>query len=205
MRSQTLTSAAFEGASSFTSQALQASQAAGRSFKGIRGSAEVHDALSSLHNIVETPSAGGNKQDTRFGDAVTTRDLPDVQLLPVQFVLKLLQVFKNRVSAIFLAYAFRDHGQLERLCQKAYFPVEPLSLASLTLMNGMLMYMIKELMFEGDHEVCKGYDLKAYHDQAERNFHRGIETYELLAQPSLEGAKAIMLAVSHMEQKLRGG
>lgn len=40
------------------------------------------------------------------------------------------------------------------------------------------------------------FDLKAYHDQAERNFHLGVETYEIFTQPSNESAKVLMLAVS---------
>lgn len=154
------------------------------------------DALSSLQNLIKTPGSGAIKQDMRLGDTAAPRQLPDIQLLPAQFVLSLLQEFKNRVSALFLAYAFRDHRQLERLCQQVYFPTEPVSLASLTLMNGMLLYMIKELLFEGNYGICRDHDLKALHDQAERNFHLGVETYEIFAYPSLDSAKVLMLAAS---------
>lgn len=95
-----------------------------------------------------------------------------------------------------LAYAFRDHRQLERICQQVYFPTEPVSMATLTLMNGMIFYMIKELLWGTTSSLGEQFDLKAYHDQAERNFHLGVETYEIFTQPSNESAKVLMLAVS---------
>lgn len=194
------TPSAFEGASSFTSQALRASQAAEISLEKIQGSAEVVDALSSLRKLVKPQggTVGASSHSLRLGNATAAlpRQLPDIQVLPAQFVLALLQEFKGRVSALMLAYAFRDHRQLEKLCQQVYFPTEPVSMASLTLMNGMLFYMIKELLWEGEYGLCKDFDLKAFHDQAERNFHLGVETYEIFTQPSLDSTKVLMLAVS---------
>ncbi|KAK5088597.1 hypothetical protein LTR05_002817 [Lithohypha guttulata] len=200
-RSQITTPTAFEGASSFTSQAIQASQAAGRSLERLSGSAEVVDALSSLRNLVKPAGFGIIKHDLRLGTSVLPRVLPEIQLLPAQFVLTLLQEFRTRISALFLAYAFRDHKQLERLCQQIYFPTEPVTLASLTLMNGMIFYMIKELLFEGSYGACKDYDLKSYHDQAERNFHLGVETYEVFTHPSLESTKVLMLAMLKAQEE----
>ena len=154
------------------------------------------DALSSLRNLGRIPGAAGIRQDMWLGTATAPRSPLKTQLLPAQFVLSILAEFRNRLSATFLVYAFRDHKQLERLCQTVYFPTEPASIASLTLVNGMLYYMIKELMFEGDYGMCKNYDLKSFCDQAEQNFHLGVETYEIFAHPSHESVKVLMLAVS---------
>ncbi|KAK5941231.1 hypothetical protein PMZ80_006508 [Knufia obscura] len=200
-RSQIATPTAFEGASSFTSQAIVASQAAGISLASIQGSEEVVDALKSLNNLGRTPGGAGIQQDMRLGSSTTPRSLPEVQLLPAQFVLSLLAQFRNRLSAIFLAYAFRDYKQLERLCQSIYFPTEPVSIASLTLVNGVLYYMIKELIFGGDYGLCKGYDLKAFSEQAERNFHSGVETYEIFAHPSHESVRVLMLAMLKAQEE----
>lgn len=193
------TPSAFEGASSFTSQALRASQAAEISLERIQGSAELVDALSSLRKLVKPQggTVGTSSHSLRLGNPATVlpRQLPDIQVLPAPFVLALLQEFKGRVSALMLAYAFRDHRQLEKLCQQVYFPTEPISMATLTLMNGLLFYLIKELLWYGDHGACKDYDLKAYYDQAERNFHLGVETYEIFTQPSLDSTRVLMIAV----------
>jgi len=194
-RSQLASPAAFEGASSFTSQAIQASQAARVSLGRIQGSAEIVDALSSLRNLGKTPGTAGIRQEMRLGTSTASASVPDIQLLPAKFVLSLLAEFRKRLSALFLAYAFRDPRQLERLCQSVYFPTEPVSIASVTLVNGMIHYLIKELMFDGDYGLCKGYDLKILSDQAEQNFHLGVETYEILAHPSHESVKVLMLAV----------
>lgn len=195
--SQIATPSAFEGASSFTSQAIQASQAAGKSLEKIRGSADVADALISLQTLASASGGVGIKQPMRLGRTEVTRKPPEIELLPAQFVLSLLQEFKHKPCALFLAYAFRDHRQLERLCQQIYFPTDSVSLPSLTLMNGMLYYLITELLFNDDIGSFTSYDLKALRDQAEQNFHLGVETYEIFASPSLESAKVLMLAVSH--------
>lgn len=195
-RPQVTTPAAFEGASSFGSQALLAGQAAGPSLERIHGSAEVEDALTSLRK-----GFSGIRQDLHLGHTAPPRVLPDIQLLPSQFVLVLLQEFKNKISGMFLAYAFRDHKQLEKLCQRVYFPTEPVSLAGLTLMHGMLFYMIKELLFEGSHGAVKDYDLKGFAEQAERNFHLGLQTYEVLTHPSLESAKVLMLGMLKAQEE----
>ena len=187
---------AFEGASSFTSQAVQASQAAGVPLRTIQGSAEVVDALSSLHNLGKTPGSAGIRQDMRLGSSSTPRPVPDLQLLPAPFVLRLLAFFKDRHAALFIGYTFRDHGQLEQLCQSVYFPTRPLSIAQLALVNGMLFYLIKQLMMDGDHGFCDDYDLRMLLDQAEKNFHLGIETYDIFAHPSHDSVKALSLAVS---------
>lgn len=175
---------------------MRASQAAEISLERIQGSAEVVDALTSLRKLVKPSGNASASHSLRLGGTLLPRQLPDIQILPAQFVLLLLQEFKGRVSALMLAYAFRDHRQLERICQQVYFPTEPVSMATLTLMNGMIFYMIKELLWENDSRLCKDFDLKAYHDQAERNFHLGVETYEIFTQPSMESAKVLMLAVS---------
>lgn len=200
-RPQVATPAAFEGASSFGSQALLAGQAAGPSFERIYSSAEVADALTSLRKLVRPTGPSGIRQDLHLGLSPPARILPDIQLLPSQFVLALLREFKHKVSALFLAYAFRDHRQLERLCQQVYFPTEPVSLASLTLMNGMLFYMIKELLFEGNHGAVKDYDLSGFAKQAERNFHLGLQTYEVLTHPSLESSKVLMLGMLKAQEE----
>lgn len=82
------------------------------------------------------------------------------------------------------------------MCQSVYFPTEPVPTVTLTLLNGMLYYMIVELMFESDCGLYKDYDIKSFAEQAERNFHLGVETYEVFAHPSHESVKVLMLAVS---------
>lgn len=192
------TPAAFEGASSFTSQAIRASQAAEISLEKIRGSADVADALSLLRNLVKTPGPANIRQEFRLGFAGTPRQLPEIPLLPAQFVLSLLQEFKARHCSMFLACAFRDQRELERVCQRVYFPTEPVPLAVLTLMNGMLFYIMKEMMIDQSYGACGEYasEMKEFCNQVERNFHLGIETFDLLASPSLDSAKALMIAVS---------
>lgn len=165
----------------------------------MRGSAEVHDALSSLRSLARTTGASGIRQELRLGSDNAPRVMPAIELLPAHFVLSLLQDLKTRPSALFLAYAFRDHKQLEKYCQKVYFPTEPVSIAVLTLVNGMLLYNIRDLHYTGNHGPCENYDLEPLRAQADRNFQLGVETYEMFAHPSLESAKVLMLAVgSHL-------
>lgn len=188
------TPSAFEGASSFSSQALRASQAAELTLQNIQTSADVVDALSSLRKLVK-PSGTGDS--LRLGNATNIpRPLPDIQILSAPFVLALIQEYRGKLSILSLAYTFRDFRLIERLCQQVYFPTQPVSMASLTLMNGVIMYMIKEFMWDGNSALSKDYDLQEFHDQAERNFNLGVETYEVTTQASLESVKVLMLAVS---------
>jgi len=197
-QSNIATPAAFEGASSFTSQAIRASQAAAISLESIRGSADLADALSSLRNLVKVPGSTGIRQEVRLGFAGAPRQLPEIPLLPAQLVLSLLQEFRTRHCSMFLACAFRGQRELERVCQRVYFPTQPVSLAALTLMHGLLFYVMKEMMFDQSYGACHNYAsaMGDYCAQAERNFHLGIETFDLLTSPSLESAKALSIAVS---------
>jgi hypothetical protein len=90
---------------------------------------------------------------------------------------------------------FKEWGQLESLCQKAYFPTEPLPAASITLLNGILMYMIEEI--EGNttdpDEIAKH---KSYGKLCENNFYTGLQQYDTLVTPTLHNVQVLLLGVS---------
>lgn len=190
--------ATFEGASSFASQAITASQAAERSLGNDQELADIADALTSLRNLISSPNTTKVKRETRVGFPGTPRQIPELPLLPANFVLTLLQEFRNKYCVAFLMFGIKDHREIERICQRVYFPTEPVPLAVLTLMNGMLLYMIQELIFEQKYGACEEFvpQLKDFCNLTERNFRLGIETFDLLAFPSLESAKALLIAVS---------
>ena len=189
---------AFEGASSFTNQAVQASQAAGLSLESLSGSLDAADALASLAGGSRATGVNvGIRQNMRLGTSASmaSKALPDIPLLPAQFVLDLLQLFREKQACLYLVFCVRDHRQLEKMCQRIYFPTETVSVASVTAMHGLLLYMIKDLLQAETPVFCTIEELQQHHDQAELNFHTGMETYELLAFPSLDSAKALMVAM----------
>lgn len=192
---------AFEGASSFTDQALRASQAAELSAGSVLHSAEVSDALVSLRQVLGTIGFPAVSYEMHFEPGSSlTKTIPEMELLPASFVISCLKNFRNRASALLLAFALRDHTSIDRICQKVYFPTEPVTLGTLTVMHGLLYYLLKEITADDLFpELAKSYDVTAYLNLCEKNFHIGIESYEVLVNPTLDNAKALTLAVSNTD------
>lgn len=83
---------------------------------------------------------------------------------------------------------------LERCCQKIYFPTEPVQPGTITLMHGVLFFLLKD--FAGRKEdIMKEIDL-SYIDLCERNFCRGLEVFETFTIPTLENILCLFMGVS---------
>lgn len=74
-------------------------------------------------------------------------------------------------------------------------------------MYGMLWNIIREYIHFDDPILAK-FDGNKYAEVCETNFHAGIETYELLVDPTFDNAFALMLAVRKcpaiLKRKLTG-
>ncbi|KAJ4148689.1 hypothetical protein NW765_017556 [Fusarium oxysporum] len=98
--------------------------------------------------------------------------------------------------------SWTDYGQLERLCQKIYFPVEEVRSGSMALMHGMLFSVIREFSRHND-PVFAGYNLDDCANQCERNFDQCLERYESLIIPTLENIQALSMAASRAQDESR--
>lgn len=96
---------------------------------------------------------------------------------------------------IFLcSFLINDPSLLETLCRQAYFTATPLSLGQATSMYGILYCLIKEFILL-QSPLAQKHDLKAHASTCERNFTRGIETYQTLAMPCFENVLSLALGV----------
>ncbi|KAK6346168.1 hypothetical protein TWF730_010499 [Orbilia blumenaviensis] len=185
---------AFEGDSSFATQAVMAGELIA---KQGQKSNEILDALSSLKDLMNTSSIDGVStgfDDLYFDPDEKPKSLPEMELLPAQFIITILRKLKEYPSVHYLAYAMRDQMALERICQAVYFPTEPVSLGQLTTMHGLLLFLLEEYIALND-PILNGWDITAFLSLCQKNLHIGCQSYEILAVPHVDNVKALTLGV----------
>lgn len=91
-------------------------------------------------------------------------------------------------------HAITNVPLVEHLCQRVYFPTEPVSIGHVTSVNGILHLLLREYDIL---DQCLGdeWDVKQLAAQAGRNFDLGIENFEVMTVPSFENVLALTFAV----------
>ncbi|UNI18451.1 hypothetical protein JDV02_004718 [Purpureocillium takamizusanense] len=185
-----------EGASSFGRQAYLASQISELASPEAANSPAIIDELKALRNAIQEPSP-----PDRPGDGKQNPSQLNVELIPSEFVLRLFRVLRETQSLLFLFHPVHDLAQLETLCQRIYFPVNPLSTGELTLFHGMLYFSMWELHCTPNSGLSPD-EVERYRDICWANFQAGIDTHELAAIPTYENALALTMAA--LDSQLRG-
>jgi Fungal specific transcription factor domain len=108
----------------------------------------------------------------------------------------LTNLFLVKLPPVILHNGFRDHMILENLCKKVYFPTRSFSKGEVTLVNGLLFYLLDAYSKENDSDLSSS-DSATYSELCEKNFCDGIQDYECLVTPSLENIQCLMMGVSH--------
>jgi len=90
--------------------------------------------------------------------------------------------------------SWTDITQIERLCQKVYFPSEEFPWGSMALMHGVLCRVIEEFAQHKDPTLTD-YNLHDCVDLCETNFQQCLESHESFFIPTLENIQALFLAV----------
>ncbi|EHK23086.1 uncharacterized protein TRIVIDRAFT_149792, partial [Trichoderma virens Gv29-8] len=100
------------------------------------------------------------------------------------------------------SWVLDDVSLVKKLCQDLYFPTEPLSVGHLTSAYGILHAICKEFWLT-KHPLCKSFDLGVQVATCARNFDAGLQTYEIVSQPSFLTILALTLGVikAHSEAK----
>ena len=117
-----------------------------------------------------------------------------MDLLPAAFVVDLLRTSRATPFLTSLAFALPGHSQISRWCQQIYFPSESISLGLLSLVHGLLFFLILEKQHEPSFPIADKSTIDSYVALCEHNFHHGVETYEVTASATLDNAKALLLA-----------
>ncbi|KAK6352925.1 hypothetical protein TWF696_004920 [Orbilia brochopaga] len=203
---QTPAQASFEGDSSFATQTVLAGELAGISASRSQQSMEILDALSSLKDMMNTSSVDDGLDDLWFEADEKPRGLPAMELLPPQFVLSLLKRLKDYCNKLttdkhsenqsiqYIAYVVNNENALEKLCQAVYFPTEPVTLGQLTNMHGLLFFLLQECVAVED-PIMAEWDAIGFMRICEKNLHIGCQSYEVLAVPTLDNIKALVMGI----------
>lgn len=120
----------------------------------------------------------------------------NMALPPADFVVQLLRVFKIESSLSLLAYSFGSISILEKVCQAAYFPTEPVSLGQLATMHGLMVFLLREWTLRPDLPFPEQFDYAEIVSLCQKNFETAMKTYEVLANPTLDNIRALRIAVS---------
>ncbi|EWC43426.1 hypothetical protein DRE_07612 [Drechslerella stenobrocha 248] len=189
--------ASFEGDSSFATQTVLAGELAGISASRSLQSIEILDALSSLKEMMNTSSADGfstGLDDLWFEADERPASLPSMELLSPQFVLALLKKLREVAAGHPISYMMTNHMDLEKLCQAVYFPTEPVTLGQLTNMHGLLFFVLQEPTAIGD--LAEDWDVSSFMKMCEKNLHIGCQSYEVMAVPSMDNIKALVMGIA---------
>lgn len=93
-----------------------------------------------------------------------------------------------------VSHSWRDYLQIESLCQSIYFPCDPVPAGSLTLLYGLLYFVVRDYLHEDDPDLAK-FDASTYCKFCEGHFSAGLKSYEMMIDPTLEKIQALLLGV----------
>ncbi|KAH1271367.1 hypothetical protein KXW98_009094 [Aspergillus fumigatus] len=185
----------FEGQSSFNNEVIIARDAA---FSAVatsqpgRVDAHVSAVLSSLRNSL----------DRQQGSSTVIEPLSQakVELLPQEFVIALIKKVKVQPPFFLTVHSWRDLRQIESLCHAIYFPVDPIPAGSLTLLHGLLYYIIRDYLHEECSDLAR-FDLAAYAGFCERHFLAGLKSYEMMCDPTLQKVQALLIGIIKAQEE----
>ncbi|SCN83245.1 uncharacterized protein FFB20_07710 [Fusarium fujikuroi] len=188
--------ALYEGTSSFLQQSVQASQEVQRSAaaESPEAAQTISESFNQLNSIFKS------QNDKKLPFAASTRSMPEITPLPASVVLTILRKIKANPTRFFPGQALTDVRLIEHLCQKVYFPTEPVTLGHVTSVNGIMRLLLREFIITKD-SLGEEYNLEELKAQAERNFDRGLQTFELMTVPSFENILAITAAVLKIQNE----
>ncbi|KAM5345682.1 hypothetical protein ACJ41O_011543 [Fusarium nematophilum] len=194
-----------EGDSSFGSQALHASQIAELTSSEASQSPIVMLELAKLRDMAQDQTAPRSVRHHYLSGLRREGPKSDMELPPSDFVVQVLRVLremKGTESLLFTFYGISGCTQVEDLCKRIYFPVELVSTGEVTLFNGILSIILRELISLAP-ESHLTQDIKYYQTVCEKNFQMGAETFEVMAIPTTENAMILSLAMIHAQTKAK--
>ncbi|KAE8402964.1 hypothetical protein BDV37DRAFT_272511 [Aspergillus pseudonomiae] len=185
----------YEGISSFTSQSMLASDVAQKTAnsEGAGEHLDLKSSLDHLKTLLQTATRSSFATEYRMSRVPAAQLLPTMDnLLPIDLIIAILKEIKTNRPIFLCSYVINDPALVERLCQRVYFPTEPISTADLASMHGILLTLLKEFTILGN-SLCQRFDLKAHMSTCEQNFNTLVESYDVLAVPSFESIFALIM------------
>ncbi|KZL63593.1 c6 transcription factor [Colletotrichum incanum] len=164
----------YEGNSSFRQQTLLASQIEELRLEEAQTPGVV-DELASLRGICHRQEIPPDTSSNRRVRRPHTSKGSELQVPPSDFVVRLLRT----VTVLFLFYAVENRKQVEDLCRRVYFSVEPVTIGEITLLHGYLSVLLRDIDFEAHPEFSRE-ETARYYNLCHSNFKSGVETYDFL-------------------------
>ncbi|KAL4925689.1 transcription factor domain-containing protein [Aspergillus undulatus] len=186
----------FEGQSSFHHETLVARDAALSAVVAARGGElndQVSSALSSLKDSLNrdsTPGPAGPSSEARAREP----------LLPVDLVVAVVKKVKAHPPFFLVSQSWKETRQLESLCQSIYFPIEPIPAGATTLLHGLLYFLIRDYIHEGEPDLAH-FDLSSSKTFCERNFSIGLNSPQILTDPTLEKVQALLIGITKAQEE----
>ncbi|KAF7595392.1 hypothetical protein BBP40_006386 [Aspergillus hancockii] len=199
--SSTHTALPFEGQSSFHHETLLAKDAALSAISTTQNSGlsdNVSAALSSLKNSLAKEHPFSHEQPTEAGLVSTSQTTEP--FLPVDIVVSVVRAVKAKPPFFLVSHSWRDFMQVESLCQSIYFPLNPVPVGSLTLLYGLLYYIIRDYLHEGHPDLSR-FDLSSIAKLCEHRFYSGLNSYEMIADPTIEKIQALLIGIIKAQEE----
>ncbi|TVY31773.1 putative transcriptional regulatory protein [Lachnellula subtilissima] len=188
-------STTFQNEPSFLQQSAQASLSAEISAEEAKtgdSNQEIQYSLESLKSLLQGAYLPSSINDLYFPCSTARAPVEDIELPPMSLVVAALRKATVKLPPVILHNGFRDHMMLENLCKKVYFPARPSSKGEVTLMNGLLFYLLDAYSQEDQADLSSS-DCATYAKLCEKNFCDGIQDYECLVTPTLENIQCLMM------------
>ncbi|TVY94522.1 putative transcriptional regulatory protein [Lachnellula willkommii] len=185
----------FQNEPSFQQQSTQASLSAEISAEEAKtgdSDQEIQYSLASLKSLLQGHNLPSSLNDLYFPCSTPRAPVEDIELPPMSLVVAALRKATVKLPPVILHNGFRDHMMLENLCKKVYFPARPSSKGEVTLMNGLLFYLLDAYSQEDQADLSSS-DCATYAKLCEKNFCDGIQDYECLVTPTLENIQCLMM------------
>ncbi|KAH0395302.1 putative C6 transcription factor, partial [Aureobasidium melanogenum] len=148
-----------------------------------------HEALSRIH-------------ETHLSTRVKLDSVGQQELPPAPLVIALIKIAKARPSVSLVAFSYKGVAQLEALCQKVYFPLEPPSAGSMTFFYGFLYFVVRDYWSQQD-PALREYDAQAIIDLCETRFCAGLESFETLTVPVLPNIQALLIGAIKAQEECK--
>ncbi|KAJ6787997.1 hypothetical protein PWT90_01109 [Aphanocladium album] len=182
---------------SFERQSYLASQIAELAQPTSSESSEVADQLKTLSAVSNAPASSNTTRSPASAGSNADRILEREQA-PASFVLKLIRCLEGTVQndskpLLLIVHPLPNLDQLKNLCQRVYFPLDPMTAGELTLFNALLFFAIWEVQCRGGSDIDPD-ELNKYRGITDANFNRGVEETEIIAIANYENALTLCLA-----------
>ncbi|KAG9857421.1 putative C6 transcription factor, partial [Aureobasidium melanogenum] len=183
---------------------IQAGQLADVTATAVPGapSSELSSALTLLKDSLKRHEALSRIHETHLSTRVKPELVNQQELPPAPLVIALIKIAKARPSVSLVAFSYKGVAQLEALCQKVYFPLEPPPAGSMTFFYGFLYFVIRDYWSQQD-PALREYDAQAIIDLCETRFCAGLESFETLTVPVLPNIQALLIGAIKAQEECK--